>query len=236
MSRLVEHLRRQLGDAAAETGGLGLVVDLLLAEPEVREFGVALFVEHDVVGLEVALNDVVGVQVLDGQQDFGDVELGGVFVELLQFVQDLAQVAAGALLHDEEQLLGGLEGLEEFDDEGVLDLGEDVALCLGLAREVAAHDLLLAQHLHGLEALLALLLNQLHLAETAFAEHHVRHEVLRDDLLVLELGVLVLADLDGVHVVYVLHRRFEPVRHVGHPRCVPGCAQFALFFFFLFLL
>lgn len=61
MSRLVEHLRRQLGDAAAETGGLGLVVDLLLAEPEVREFGVALFVEHDVVGLEVALNDVVGV-------------------------------------------------------------------------------------------------------------------------------------------------------------------------------
>lgn len=196
MARLIEHFWRQLGDTAAETGGLGVVVDFLLGQPEVSQLGVSLFVQHHVVGFKVALDDVVRVQVLDGQQDFGDVELGGVLVELLQLVQDLAQVAARALLHDQEQLLGGLEGLEEFHDEGVLHVGQDVAFGLGLARQVAAHDLLLAQHLHRLEALLALLLHQLDLAETAFAQHHVRHEVLGDDLLVVELGVIILADLD----------------------------------------
>lgn len=130
------------------------------------------------------------------EQDFGNLELGGVFVEFFQLVENLPQVTAWTLFHDEEQLLGSLEGLEEFDDEGVLDLGEDVTFSFGVAGQVSSHDLLLAQHLHRLKPLLALLLHQIHLAETAFSEDHVRHEVLWDDLFVVEVCVITFADLD----------------------------------------
>jgi hypothetical protein len=90
VARLVEHLGRQVGDAAAETGGLRVVVDLLLAQPEVGQLGVALPVEHHVVRLEVSLNDVLRVQVFDRQQDLRRLELGSIFVKFLQFVQDLS--------------------------------------------------------------------------------------------------------------------------------------------------
>ena len=102
MARLIEHFWRQLGDTAAETGGLGVVVDFLLGQPEVSQLGVSLFVQHHVVGFKVALDDVVRVQVFDCQQDFGDVELGRVFVEFFKFVQDLSQIPTGTILHDQE--------------------------------------------------------------------------------------------------------------------------------------
>jgi len=117
VARLVQHFGRQLRHTAAEGRLARVVLDFLLAEPEVRQLGMALLVQHHIVRLEVALDDVVLVQVLDGQQDLGDLELGRVLVKLLELVLDLPQVAARALLHDEEQLLASLEGPEELHDE-----------------------------------------------------------------------------------------------------------------------
>jgi len=73
----------------------------------------------------------------------------------------------------------------------MLHLGENIPLCLGIPSQIAPHDLLLAQHLHGLKPFLALLLHQLYFAETALAKHHVRHEVFRLDLFVKEFCVFV---------------------------------------------
>lgn len=72
----VEHFRRQVGHRPAE--GLRALVDALhadLGQPEVGQQRVALQVEDHVFGLEVPVNDVVPVQVLDGQQDLAGVDL-----------------------------------------------------------------------------------------------------------------------------------------------------------------
>lgn len=66
--------------------GVALVVHVELAEPEVSDLDVARGVEHDVFGLEVALNDAVLVQVVEDHDDLGHLELGP---ELIEFLVDL---------------------------------------------------------------------------------------------------------------------------------------------------
>jgi hypothetical protein len=52
-----------------------------LGEPEVGELDVAFAVDEEVFGLEVAVGDVLGVEVLEGQQDLGEVEQSDVIRE-----------------------------------------------------------------------------------------------------------------------------------------------------------
>lgn len=51
----------------------------LLGESEVRQLDEALLVDHDILGLEVAIDDVLRVQVLQRQHDLRNVELGPAF-------------------------------------------------------------------------------------------------------------------------------------------------------------
>lgn len=53
---------------------------------------------EDVLGLEVAVDDVVVVQVFDGQDDLGDVELGDVLLEVAADVQGLREVSLVAVV------------------------------------------------------------------------------------------------------------------------------------------
>ena len=56
-------------------GGRGSVeLDVLLAQAEVGEDDVALLVEQDVLGLQVPVHDVEGVEVAQGAGDLGGVE------------------------------------------------------------------------------------------------------------------------------------------------------------------
>jgi len=82
----------------------------------------------------------------------------------------------------------------------MFDEAQDVPFGLGLAGQIAAHDFAFAEDLHGIELLVRLALDQLDLAETAFAQYGVSHEVFRGGLLDVlqpdEFGVFVLADFD----------------------------------------
>ena len=53
---------------------------------------------EDVLGLEVAVDDVVVVQVFDGQDDLGDVELGDVLLKVAADVQGLREVSLVAVV------------------------------------------------------------------------------------------------------------------------------------------
>ena len=56
----------------------------LNGEAKVAELGVALLVDEDVLGLEVAVHDVVGVQVVKREHNAADVEARQVLLHALQ--------------------------------------------------------------------------------------------------------------------------------------------------------
>ena len=99
-----------------------------VAQPEVRELDVAAVREEDVVGLEVAVDDVPLVEVLEGEGDLGDVEARHPLVEEAVDGEQRLEVAPDEVLHDEEHVVGGLEAVEEAHDEGGLRYGQGVPL------------------------------------------------------------------------------------------------------------
>ncbi|CAM3618500.1 hypothetical protein NOGI109294_05960 [Nocardiopsis gilva] len=129
-----------LGDAVTGGGvdGVDHVVDPADAA-QVDEFDL-LFALDDVVGLEVAVEQALAVQVADGAQglqpvgdDLVDGQTGGVGAVRAAFDDEVAQRLAADVLHDDvpgrDTGLGvGVVGeVVDLDDVGVLDLGEEVA-------------------------------------------------------------------------------------------------------------
>jgi hypothetical protein len=70
----------------------------LAAEPEVNEFEVPLLVEHDILRFEVAVDDVLTVEVLQGQQDFAGVNFGFALWEGHVADEVVAETAARAVV------------------------------------------------------------------------------------------------------------------------------------------
>ena len=66
------HLGREVVRRAAQRPRGALA---MLREPEVSDFNVPVEVEEDVLGLEVAVDDVERVQVVERERDLGRVEL-----------------------------------------------------------------------------------------------------------------------------------------------------------------
>ena len=60
------------------------------------------------------------MEVVDGQEDLGRVELGAFFGEAFGLAEVGEHLSAPDEVHDEEDLFFGLEGVLEFDQEGVV--------------------------------------------------------------------------------------------------------------------
>lgn len=91
-------------------------------ESVVGEGHVPIRVHEDVFWFEVAIHDVEGVEVLEGEEDLGGVEEGGVLGEELDLLEVGEEFSSAHELHDEVDVLCGLEGELEGDEEGVVDL------------------------------------------------------------------------------------------------------------------
>lgn len=168
-------------------------------------------VEQQVLWLQVAVDDVVRVQVVEGEGDLGSVELGDGVGEALGLAQQTEQLAALDKVHDHVQVLAVLEGAPQGDEEGVLDLLQHATLVVGVLDLLHLDDLRLLQHLDGIEALVVLALHEMHTPEAASAERALDGEVgqrvlaLGDARLVqrlrLELHAAVLGGIGGVGVL-----------------------------------
>mmetsp|Transcript_12440 Transcript_12440/g.32960 ORF Transcript_12440/g.32960 Transcript_12440/m.32960 type:complete len:541 (+) Transcript_12440:91-1713(+) len=159
---LPQDLRRDKRGGADHAAMQGV---LLVVEAGVERAGEAEVCEHamqgeggalaeDVLGLEVAVDDAVVVQVLDAGDDLVH-GLGGVlFGELGLHGKDIVERATVAEFHDNEEIVGVFEDVEGLDEVGVLDGGGDVDLAddlLQLLRgELAAPHLLNGDDLAGL--------------------------------------------------------------------------------------
>mmetsp|Transcript_344 Transcript_344/g.1116 ORF Transcript_344/g.1116 Transcript_344/m.1116 type:complete len:399 (-) Transcript_344:955-2151(-) len=120
-------LRAEVGVGASH--GLGfLSKGELLGEAVVTDFEVAAAVHQEVAWLDVPVDNVVLVDVADGQEDVGREEADSSGVLEAFIGNPLGEVFASGELHEEEQPSRGLVRVDESGVERVIDLLHEVPL------------------------------------------------------------------------------------------------------------
>lgn len=89
-----------MNHSALERAEFLLPVRELLSKAEVGEADVSLAVQEDVLGLQVAVHDFFGVQVLDGADDLWGVEEAGGVAEAPSAAQVAEELAAWHVVHE----------------------------------------------------------------------------------------------------------------------------------------
>ena len=96
-----------LGRAAERVGSLPLWYDF--RKSEIGYFNVAVDVDEYVLGLDVSVDNVVGVQVLEAEQQLRKIKLSLLLSEFLHLAQVEEHFAACAEVHYEKQFSLGLK-------------------------------------------------------------------------------------------------------------------------------
>ena len=104
----------------------------------------AIFVDNDIVRLQVSKDNVLLVQSLYAQKNLRGVEPCLVLGETSLDLQILAQVTPWTIVWDQEQMVFGLEGISELDYKWVLThAAHNVTLCYRILLQVLLLYLLL---------------------------------------------------------------------------------------------
>ena len=74
------------------------------------------------------MDDIPSVEVGEGEGNLGDVEFGHVLREEAVHGEEALEVTADEVLHDEEDVVGALQAVEEVHAEGALGDRHRVAL------------------------------------------------------------------------------------------------------------
>eukprot|EP00968_Pinguiococcus_pyrenoidosus_P020591 scaffold2469_cov239-Pinguiococcus_pyrenoidosus.AAC.2 len=192
-----------------------------LREAHIHQLRVAEAVDHDVLGLQVPVHDVVIVEVGNRQQDAEPVEARVVLGDPIQdaiatmlrfssvLMYHMEQLAAGNKLQQEVDVGGVSEGLQASGDERVVAGLMNFLLLQGAAALVLLLQLLLGDGLQGVDALLAhACSHEIHFAEGAAAEGIESLQALETDV-----GAL---------------RRLGLPRHVGAAIAIVGLVVLAV--------
>lgn len=142
----------------------------LLADTEIRDLDVALVVEQNVLQLDVAVQDVLRMDVSDSLYYLLEEVLGEGLVELSSLAHVGEQIATCAKLHDEQVVLLCLKCLEELNDRLVAHDPKKTSLVLNLPQRVFILQELLVDRLDGHKPPRQLLEGQVHFAEGALAK------------------------------------------------------------------
>lgn len=166
-----------VGRVGEEVLDLKLPIDPHLGESEIRQFDVALGREQNVVGLEIPMDDVVVVEVGQRQGDLRDIKSericnlfvfvtydvlerfykikkghflpGHGFVEESVHGEERLEVPTDQILHDEEDVVLGLEAVVQIHAERRLGDGQGVALGNHLTAHVFFHHVRLLHDFDG---------------------------------------------------------------------------------------
>ena len=140
-------------------------------EPEVDELHLHLvFAQQQVLGLEVAVDDVLGVEVLQRVDDLNKKSERGFFVEVLSRDDEVVQLSAAHVLHDEEDAAGALDDVVELNDVGVGDGLGDLQFAQDPVVVFLVHDFVLVEDFDGDEVVGGQELAEADLAESALAD------------------------------------------------------------------
>mmetsp|Transcript_51914 Transcript_51914/g.110318 ORF Transcript_51914/g.110318 Transcript_51914/m.110318 type:complete len:289 (-) Transcript_51914:16-882(-) len=177
---LVNDFWSQVLGCSAHGLGRDVVHDAFLAQTEVGNLDVAISIQEHVFRLQISVDDSQAVQVGDRAGGLGDVEASTALAEAARSAEMVEQLTAWAELHDHVELLGGLEGVVEGDDEGVGDGFQDTSLGLRVLHLVSFDDVLLAQHLHRVDFASAHMLHKHHLSIGPLAQDLHELEIVQD--------------------------------------------------------
>ena len=143
----------------------------MFGETEICHFDVAVRSEQQVLRLQVSIDDVEGMEVIQGECDFCSVELGDRVGEALRWIslaheghrrsetsgtnlrlsQQTEQLSSSDKVHDHIQIVHILERSPQVDQEWVSDPDQHLSLRVGVLDLLHLDDFLLVQDLHGVE-------------------------------------------------------------------------------------
>lgn len=126
-----------------------LLPDQLLGETKVGELYVAGGVEEQVLRLEISIDDASGVEVVEGKDDAGDIEGGGLVREPPTVPQQRPKLTSEARLHQHVQVFWAVECLVHFDYERASTLQHDLLLVEDVLLLLHIFDLILFKFLEG---------------------------------------------------------------------------------------
>mmetsp|Transcript_29000 Transcript_29000/g.84662 ORF Transcript_29000/g.84662 Transcript_29000/m.84662 type:complete len:208 (+) Transcript_29000:561-1184(+) len=170
MAPLIQNLGRKVLGSAAKRVRTGIrVTNSFLRQPKVRELHVAVLVQQDVLWLEISVDDLDGVQVLQGACDLRRVEPCSGLRQALLPREPEEELASGAVVQHEVKLLRRLEGEVHAHDKGVPHHAQDTALCPSVLDLPPPLHMVFAQDLHCVDQVRVSLLNEEHFAEGSFA-------------------------------------------------------------------
>jgi hypothetical protein len=130
-----------------------LVIHHFLTEPKIRNFDNTVM-EEDVGGFEVPMQYFFSVKELKGRTELREDFDGFLFGEFLLGFDEVGKGAAIAELVYEVDVVVGSEHLDELDDVGVTDFGEDADLVVGeLAQFGSLFEFVNVHHLHCIKVL-----------------------------------------------------------------------------------
>ncbi len=178
VAHLVQHLGGCALEGAVDALGLFVLVDALLAEAEVGQPDVPLGVEQHVFGLEVAVDDVAGVDVLEGQHHLGRVEAGLVLDQRIALPNEVGEPTSLAELEHEEEAFGTADRVEQLGDEGVAEVGQHPAPGDHAVGVLLLLQRLLLQLLYRVGPSVAVLARQKYLCERPLPDLRQHLEVL----------------------------------------------------------
>jgi hypothetical protein len=111
------------------------------------------------------MDDPALVTILQRKHDLRHVLTRVVLAQSPQLLQQGVQISTNGVLHDNIQMSGGGEGVEELDDERVVGVDQCVALRHRLANHVLVYQVTLADSLDGIKIASGVLAAQKHLSE-----------------------------------------------------------------------
>lgn len=162
------HLGGQVVQCAAQ--GVPPVARGVDAVAEVGQLQLAAQAEEDVLGLHVAVHDVLAVQVRQGQRDLGDALGRAALREPALALQDPVQLAAGGVLEDQEDAVRVVEPAVEAEDARVPQVAVDLDLAPHVHLGPLPRDLVLPQYLQSADVARLAVFGEVDAAELALAE------------------------------------------------------------------
>eukprot|EP00356_Strombidium_inclinatum_P013802 CAMPEP_0170495136 /NCGR_PEP_ID=MMETSP0208-20121228/15034_1 /TAXON_ID=197538 /ORGANISM="Strombidium inclinatum, Strain S3" /LENGTH=161 /DNA_ID=CAMNT_0010771279 /DNA_START=594 /DNA_END=1079 /DNA_ORIENTATION=+ len=127
-------------------------------------------VQENVFWFKIAVDNSDPVEVAQGLDQLGCVDLGPLLIESLFTAEVREKLATVEVVDDEVELGLRLESEVQFNYVGAVHVLEDVPLGLGLHQQIALDELVLAQDLHGEGQPRVLLAHEVHLPEGPSAD------------------------------------------------------------------
>lgn len=142
-----------------------------LAQSKIDEANMALHVEQQVFGLEIAIHNVVVVQIAEGQHDFSGVEPSALFTEIVVAREVIKQLAAVEVIDHHIEVQLGLKSVLEIDQERVINVFQNLVLSHRVFHGIALDHVVFANDFHREDVTRVFLAHLKHFAEAAFAHH-----------------------------------------------------------------